>query len=118
MIRIVFDQTKRVGLYTVALYLLTVSFGVYLSHGQEMRNRSCAEYLRICEASCTLRGELFRFDCLGPGINPGSDRYRCLCSDEAFRAIPRKEAVQGELANRTRREREEQNREQHKENEQ
>ena len=112
MIRIVFDQTKRVGLYAVALYLLTISFGVYLSHGQEMKqNRSCAEYLRICETSCTLRGDLFRFDCLGPGINPGSDRYRCLCTDEAFRMAPRKDAVQGELANRTRREREELNRE-------
>ena len=95
MIRIVFDQTKRVVLYAAALYLLTISFGVYLSHGQD---RSCAEYLRICETSCTLRGDLFRFDCLGPGINPGSDRYRCLCSDEAFRTVARKETVQGELA--------------------
>ena len=111
MIRIVFDQTKRVGLYAAALYLLTISFGVYLSHGQD---RSCAEYLRICETSCTLRGDLFRFDCLGPGINPGSDRYRCLCADEALRAIPRKEAVQGELANQTRREREELNKEKEK----
>ena len=91
----------RILLYTLGLYTLAVCCGVYLnqSHGQELtKDRTCAEYLRICEASCTLRGDLFRFQCLGQGMNPGSERYRCLCADEAFRMEPRKETVQAPLA--------------------
>ena len=53
----------RIMLYTLGLYTLAICFGCYLnqSHGQELdQKRSCGEYLRICEASCTLRGNLFR----------------------------------------------------------
>ena len=91
----------RILLYTLGLYTLAICFGVYLnqSHGQEPdQKRTCADYLRICEASWTLRGDMFRFDCLGQGMNPGSERYRCLCADEAFRLEPRKQTVQGPLA--------------------
>ena len=82
----------RIMLYTLGLYTLAICFGFYLnqSHGQELnQKRSCGEYLRICEASCTLRGNLFRFDCFGQNANPVAERYRCLCTDEAFRLQPR-----------------------------
>ena len=91
----------RITLYMLFLYTLVACFGFYLNHahGQELnKDRTCADYLRICEASCTLRGDMFRFDCLGQGMNPGSERYRCLCADEAFRMEPRKQAVQAPLA--------------------
>ena len=76
----------RLGLYMLFLYTLVICFGFYINqaHGQE-GPRSCADYLRICETSCLLRGDLYRFDCLGSTFQPDEDRYRCLCGDDAFR---------------------------------
>ena len=89
----------RIIFYALCLYTFVFCAGYIInSHGQETGQRSCSEYLRICETSCTLRGDMFRFDCLGQGMNPGSERYRCLCADEAFRMEPRKQAVQAPLA--------------------
>ena len=76
----------RLGLYMLFLYTLVICFGFYINqaHGQE-RPRSCADYLRICETSCLLRGELYRFDCLGASFHSVGERYRCFCGDDAFR---------------------------------
>jgi hypothetical protein len=92
-------------LYAIGLYLATICFGVYLNHAHGESNpentswpriagsytgkipppsKSCQDYLTICEKSCTNRGEMFRFLCLGQGFNPDSERYRCQCADEAF----------------------------------
>ena len=78
----------RLGLYMLFLYTLVICFGFYINqaHGQE-RPRSCSDYLRICETSCLLRGDLYRFDCLGATFQPGQERYRCLCGDDAFRVV-------------------------------
>ena len=77
-----FFGLKPILLYTLGLYTVAIFFNVFVVHGQEL---SCKEYLHICETSCVLRGEMVQFACLGANINPGSDRYRCLCGDEAFR---------------------------------
>ena len=82
-----FFGLRPILLYTLALYTLAIISNVFIVHGQEL---SCKEYLHICETSCVLRGELVQFACLGTGINPGSDRYRCLCGDEAFRITSRR----------------------------
>ena len=86
-----FFGLRPILLYTLALYSLAIISNVFIAHGQEL---SCKEYLHICETSCVLRGELVQFACLGTGINPGSDRYRCLCGDEAFRLSEKKTVVQ------------------------
>ena len=85
----------RLGLYMLFLYTLVICFGFYINqaHGQE-GPRSCADYLRICETSCTLRGELYWFGCQGPGFQPDRDRYRCICADEGFRVKTQQKPVQ------------------------
>ena len=76
----------RIILYALGLYTFVFCAGYIInSHGQETGQRSCSEYLRICETSCTLRGELYWFGCQGPGFQPDRDRYRCICADEALR---------------------------------
>ena len=90
----------RIILYALGLYTFVFCAGYIInSHGQETGQRSCLEYLRICEASCTLRGELYWFGCQGPGFQPDLDRYRCICSDEALRVKPKQKTIreQGEL---------------------
>ena len=76
----------RLGLYMLFLYTLVICFGFYINHahGQEVQ-RGCSDYLRICEASCLLRGDLYRFDCMGSTFLSSEERYRCLCGDDAFR---------------------------------
>ena len=51
---------------------------------------SCGEYLRICESSCSRRGDMYRFLCLGPTFQ-ALEQYRCQCGDEAFRQVAKKE---------------------------
>ena len=70
----------RLGLYMLFLYTLVICFGFYINqaHGQE-GPRSCADYLRICETSCLLRGDLYRFDCLPPPARGRGLKHRCRC---------------------------------------
>ena len=85
----------RIILYALGLYTFVFCAGYIIkSHGQETGQRSCSEYLRICETSCTLRGELYWFGCQGPGYQPDRDRYRCICADEGFRVKPRQNPIQ------------------------
>jgi len=67
----------------------------YTSHidpPQKMKpSRSCGEYLTICEASCSRRGDMYRFLCLGPDFTQGPEQYRCQCGDDAFRQVAKKE---------------------------
>ena len=87
----------RIILYALGLYTFVFCAGYIInSHGQETGQRSCLEYLRICETSCTLRGELYWFGCQGPGFQPDRDRYRCICADEAFRVNRASEFAQNE----------------------
>ena len=83
----------RLGLYMLFLYTLVICFGFYINqaHGQE-GPRSCSEYLRICETSCSVRGSLYSFACQGEQFNPGlddCDRYRCICGDDVFSSASR-----------------------------
>ena len=92
-------------LYALGVYLTVLCFGFYLNsaHGGPLQAqggfpsirstepprqyepaKSCREYLTVCEKSCTSRDGLYRFLCLGQSFNPGSERYRCQCGDEAF----------------------------------
>lgn len=88
----------RIIFYALCLYTFVFCAGYIInSHGQETGQRSCSEYLRICETSCTLRGELYWFGCQGPGFQPDRDRYRCICADEAFRVRMPKEPVQEQV---------------------
>ena len=87
----------RIILYALGLYTFVFCAGYIInSHGQETGQRSCSEYLRICETSCTLRGELYWFGCQGPGFQPDRDRYRCICADEALRVNRSSEFAQNE----------------------
>jgi hypothetical protein len=85
----------RIILYALGLYTFVFCSGYIInSHGLETDQRSCSEYLRICETSCALRGELYRFGCLGRGIDTHRERYRCICADDAFGFKPRQAPVQ------------------------
>ena len=91
---------KRIILYSLAVYALVIGFGIYLktAFGEEgfphisrtdspkaiEPARSCREYLNICESSCSHRGEMFRFLCLGQNFNPEMGRYLCQCGDDAM----------------------------------
>ena len=81
----------RIILYALGLYTFVFCAGYIInSHGQEGL-RSCSDYLRICEASCTVRGSLYWFACQGDSFNPhldDCDRYKCICSDDQFRKNP------------------------------
>ena len=93
-------------LYAIGLYLALLCFGFYLNtaHGQARDeihsnwphastgysgripppSKTCREYLSLCERSCSDRGDLYRFQCLGKGFQPDAQRYRCQCGDDAF----------------------------------
>ena len=84
--------------------LLVITIGVWISsslntaHGEQIADSpqktkpssSCGEYLRICESSCSRRGDMYRFLCLGPTFQ-ALEQYRCQCGDEAFRHVAKKE---------------------------
>lgn len=94
----------KTTIYAAVVYIVFLTFGYFInhSHGQETNpesiawprisvsytgkvpppSKSCREYLTICEKSCTSRGDMFRFLCLGQGFNPDSERYRCQCADD------------------------------------
>jgi hypothetical protein len=97
---------KFIFLYALGVYLIFICTGIHLNsaHGgglpaqtdgfPSIRSteypkhiepaKSCGQYLTVCEKSCSNRGDLFRFLCLGQGFNPESQRYRCQCGDDAF----------------------------------
>jgi hypothetical protein len=87
-------------LYAIGVYLTFLCFGLYLNgaHGEQLGNSpqrtkpssSCGEYLHICESSCSRRGDMYRFLCLGPTFQ-ALEQYRCQCGDEAFRQVAKKE---------------------------
>ena len=91
---------KTIILYAIGVYLTFLCFGLYLNsaHGEPLGNgpqrikpaSSCGEYLRICESSCSRRGDMYRFLCLGPTFQ-ALEQYRCQCGDEAFRQVAKKE---------------------------
>lgn len=91
---------KTIILYAIGVYLTFLCFGLYLNsaHGESLGNSpqktkptsSCGEYLRICESSCSRRGDMYRFLCLGPTFQ-ALEQYRCQCGDEAFRHVAKKE---------------------------
>ena len=91
---------KTIILYAIGVYLSFLCFGLYLNsaHGEPLGNSpqrtkpasACGEYLHICESSCSRRGDMYRFLCLGPTFQ-ALEQYRCQCGDEAFRQVAKKE---------------------------
>ena len=98
-------MNRATVLYALGVYLTFLCFGCYLNsaHGGPLQAqggfpsirstdpprqyepaKSCREYLSVCEKSCTSRDGIYRFLCLGQSFNPGAERYRCQCGDEAF----------------------------------
>ncbi len=53
--------------------------------------KTCGQYLSLCERSCSERGSLFKFECIGQDFQPFQDHFRCQCGDEAFRQVAKKE---------------------------
>jgi len=49
--------------------------------------KSCRQYLTDCEKSCTERGSMFKFQCIGQDFQPFQDHYRCQCSDDVASTI-------------------------------
>ena len=85
--------------YALGVYLTFLCAGLYLNnaHGEQLpyiihtdptprpvvQNRTCSEYLRICEKSCQDRGKMARFLCLGADFNVWKqNRYNCECFDD------------------------------------
>lgn len=97
---------KFILFYALGVYLIFVVSGLHINaHGEPHQGeggfpyerggyagripepaKSCREYLTTCEKSCSNRGDMFRFLCLGQQYNPDSERYRCQCGDEAFQS--------------------------------
>ena len=98
-------MNRATVLYALGVYLTFLCFGFYLNsaHGGPLHSqggfpsirstepprqyepaKSCREYLSVCEKSCTSRDGIYRCLCLGQSFNPGAERYRCQCGDEAF----------------------------------
>jgi outer membrane receptor for Fe3+-dicitrate len=85
-------------LYAVIVYAIVLFAGLYINqaHGEQRPivartdstprtapNRTCSEYLNICEISCKDRGKMARFLCLGADFNFWKqNRYNCECFDE------------------------------------
>ena len=90
---------------TFSAMLLAAGLCLNQAHGEQLpminspqRTKlasSCGEYLHICESSCSRRGDMYRFLCLGPTFQ-ALEQYRCQCGDEAFRHVARKEQRQPE----------------------
>ena len=53
--------------------------------------KSCRQYLTVCEKSCSERGSLFKFQCIGQEFQPYEEHFRCQCGDDAFQQVARKE---------------------------
>ncbi|MDD2466670.1 MAG: hypothetical protein PHI97_21945 [Desulfobulbus sp.] len=46
--------------------------------------KSCRQYLTSCEKSCSERGSLFKFQCIGQDFQPFDDHFHCTCADDLF----------------------------------
>jgi hypothetical protein len=59
--------------------------------------KSCGQYLSLCERSCSERGSLFKFQCIGQEFQPFDDHFRCQCGDDAFQHVAKKEERKPDL---------------------
>ncbi len=53
--------------------------------------KTCSQYLSLCERSCSERGSLFKFECIGQDFQPFENHFRCQCGDDALQQVARKE---------------------------
>jgi len=53
--------------------------------------KSCRQYLTVCEKSCSERGSMFKFQCIGQEFQPYEEHFRCQCGDDAFQQVARNE---------------------------
>ena len=91
------------SLLVISMIGLWISLSLNTAHGEQIADSpqktksssSCGEYLRICESSCSRRGDMYRFLCLGPTFQ-ALEQYRCQCGDEAFRQVAKKEQRKSE----------------------
>lgn len=96
------------SLLVISMMGLWISSSLNTAHGEQLPyisktdspqktkpSSSCSEYLHICESSCSRRGDMYRFLCLGPTFQ-ALEQYRCQCGDEAFRQVAKKEQRQPE----------------------
>jgi len=56
-------------------------------------NKTCTEYLSICETSCKDRGSLYEFQCTGKEYQSSDGQYYCQCGDDLFRQNSKKEQI-------------------------
>jgi len=96
------------SLLVISMIGLWISSSLNTAHGEQLPyisktdspqktkpSSSCSEYLHICESSCSRRGDMYRFLCLGPTFQ-ALEQYRCQCGDEAFRHVAKREQRQPE----------------------